>query len=129
MAVLVVDLFEVVYIRHEDTQWFPRDDRTLQAVLELLVEAFLGEQPREVVAVYQVVQGLMKLGLHGIVLRELQRGVADRDPVSVAQLASFRVAEGFAVQRSLLTAAQIPHHVSGRTRVAAKGGVPASYLY
>jgi hypothetical protein len=68
VTVFVVDLFEVVYIRHKDAQGFARSGCSLQLVFELLVEAFLGKQPREVVAVDQVVQGLVKPSLYRIIL-------------------------------------------------------------
>ena len=84
VAVLVVDLLEVVYVGHEDAQGLAYRRHHFQAVLELLVEALLGKQAGEVVAVDQVIQSAVELGLHGIVLRELQHGIADVDPVPVS---------------------------------------------
>src|SRR5215216_769375 len=83
VAVLVVDLLEVIYVGHEDAQGLAHRRHHFQAVLELLVEALLGEQAGEVVAVDQVIQSIMELGLHGVALRKLQYGIADEDAVSV----------------------------------------------
>ena len=123
VAVLVVDLLEVVYVSHEDAQGFAHRRRRLQAVLELLVEALLGEQAGEVVAVDQVVQGAMELRLHRIVLRKLQHGVANKDAVAITQLAASRTKEGFAVHHDPLTGTQIPYEVGARARLAMDAGV------
>src|SRR5215210_2346759 len=84
VAVAVVDLLEIVYVRHEDAQGFAQCYRRLQVVLELLVKALLGQETGQVVAVDQVVQGRVELRLYGIPLRELQHRVAHYDAISVA---------------------------------------------
>ena len=62
----VVDLLEVVYVRHEHAQGPGRRYRRIQAVLELLVEALLGQETGQVVPVDQAIQRCVKLRFYGI---------------------------------------------------------------
>src|SRR5688572_22948263 len=65
----VVYLLEAVYVRHEDAQGSSLVGHRLQAVLELAVEASLGEEAREVVAVHELVQLLEEGGFDLILVR------------------------------------------------------------
>src|SRR5215210_4455647 len=116
MAVAVVDLFEVVYVRHEDTKVLAQRYRRLQVMFELLVETFLRQETGQVIPVDQTIQNSVEMRLYGILPRKLQHGIAHHDAVSVAQGTLLGAPEGFAVDQGTRPRAQIPDYVRARTR-------------
>src|SRR5919107_965213 len=72
VSVGVVYLLEAIYVRHEHAQGPSLVGHRLQEVLELAVEASLGEEAREVVAVHELVQLFEEGGFDLILVRELE---------------------------------------------------------
>jgi hypothetical protein len=147
----VVYLLEAVYVGHEHAQRPSLIGHRLQAVFELAVEAPLGEEAREVVAVHELVQLFEEGGFDLILVRVLDYGVAHVYAVSVGEeLAVPRLLHYLAVERDGLPCfydapqgiaagfpvqlgvprfdLHIPHHDIGRERVAAKNELVVGYL-
>src|ERR671919_303376 len=85
MSFGVVYLLEAVYVGHEHAQRPSLVGHRLQAVLELAVEASLGEEAREVVAVHELVQLFEEGGFDLILVRELEYGVTHVYSVPVGE--------------------------------------------
>src|SRR5918912_171839 len=149
VSVGVVYLLEAVYVRHEHAQGPSLVGHRLQTVFELAVEASLGEEAREVVAVHEFVQLFEEGGFDLILVRELEYGVTYVYAVSVREelaapwllhyltverdsLPCFYAPQGiaagspveFGVSRFDL---HVPHHDVGRERVAAKNELVVGY--
>src|ERR671911_2072181 len=150
VSVGVVYLLEAVYVRHEHAQGPSLVGHRLQAVLELPVEASLGEEASEVVAVHELVQLFEEGGFDLILVRVLEYGVAHVYAVPVGEeLAIPRLLHGLTVERDGLPCfhapqgiaagspvelrvprfdLHIPHHDVSRKRVAAKYELVVGYL-
>src|SRR5918995_2030347 len=150
VSVGVVYLLEAIYVRHEHAQGPSLVGHRLQAVLELAVEASLGEEAREVVAVHELVQLFEEGGFDLILVRVLENGVAHvyavpvGEELTVPRLSHYlaverdglprfyapqRIAAGSPVQFGVLRLdLHVPHHDIGRERVAAKNELVVGYL-
>jgi hypothetical protein len=85
VSVGVVYLLEAVYVRHEHAQGSSLVGHRLEAVLELTVEASLGEEAREGVAVHELVQPFEEGGFDLILVRVLEYGVTNVYAVPVRE--------------------------------------------
>src|SRR5215212_2388985 len=146
----IVYLLEAVYVRHEHAQGSSLVGHGLEAVLELAVEASLGEEVREVVAVHELVQLFVEGGFDLILVRELEYGIANVDAVPVGQeLAAPWLLHDLTVERDGILCLYAPqgitagfpvefgvpgfdlyvtHYDVGRERVAAKNELVVCYL-
>src|SRR5918993_477985 len=146
----IVYLLEAIYVRHEHAQGPSLVGHRLQAVLELAVEASLGEEAREVVAVHELVQLFEEGGFDLILVRELEYGVTHVYAVPIREeLAAPWLLHYFTVERDRLPCfyapqsiaagspvelgvprfhLHIPHHDVSRKRVAAKNELVVGYL-
>src|SRR5215218_9719128 len=109
VSVGVVNLLEAVYVRHEHAQGSSLVGYRLEAVLELAVEASLGEEASEVVAVHEAVQLFVEGGFDLILMRELEYGVTHVYAASVGQeMTASRLLHDLAVERDGLLCLYAP---------------------
>src|SRR5215217_3967211 len=85
VSVGVVYLLEAVYVRHEHAQGPSLIGHRLEAVLELAVEASLGEEARQGGAVHELVQPFEEGGCDLILVRVLEYGVTHVHAVPVRE--------------------------------------------
>src|SRR5918997_2334064 len=128
VSVGVVYLLEAVYVRHEYAQGPSLVGHRLEAGLQLPVEASLGEEAREVVAVHELVQLFEEGGFDLILVRVLEYGVAHVYAVSVGEeLAVPRLLHFLAVERDGLPCFYAPQGIAAWSPV--EFGVPRFDLH
>src|SRR5919107_1536056 len=124
----IVYLLEAVYVSHEHAQGPSLVGHSLQAVLEFAVEASLGEEAREVVAVHEVVQLFEEGGFDLILVRELEYGVTHVYAVPVREeLAAPWLRHYLTVERDSLPFLYAPQSIAARSLV--EFGVPRFDLH
>src|SRR5215210_4263715 len=128
VSVGVVYLLEAVYVRHEHAQGPSLVGHRLQAMLELAVEASLGEEASEVVAVHELVQLFEEGGFDLILVRVLEYRVAHVYAVPVRKgLAAPWLLQYFTVERDGLPCFRAPQGIAARSPVEL--GVPRFDLH
>src|SRR5215216_7806832 len=124
----VVYLLEAVYVRHQHAQGPSLVGHRLQAVLELAVEASLGEEAGEVVAVHELVQLFEEGGFDLILVRELEYGITHVYAVPVREeLAAPWLLQYLTVERDGLPCFCAPQGIAAGSLV--EFGVPRFDLH